>query len=168
MIAGSAGQAPASGVVPSTSATVSLAGKSLQYASATGTGNWIVIALPATGSIAPGGAFLVQLAGGATGSPLPTPDHTNGTNISAAQGKTAFVDGTTPLAGACPMDPAIIDLVGYGTANCSETATAPTGSNTTSLNRAMNGCADTDDNSADFTTGTPMPRNSATPPSPCS
>jgi hypothetical protein len=151
-----------------TSATVSLGGKSLQYASATGTGNWIVIALPATGSIAPGGAFLVQLAGGATGSPLPTPDHTNGTNISAAQGKTALVDGTTPLAGACPADPAIIDLVGYGTANCSETATAPTGSNTMSLNRAMNGCADTDDNSADFTTGAPMPRNSATPPSPCS
>src|SRR4051812_35228252 len=54
--------------------TVSLAGLSLQYASATGTGNFAangVVAL--SGSLLPGQHYLVQLAGGSTGVALPVP-----------------------------------------------------------------------------------------------
>ena len=52
----------------------------------------------------------------------------------------------------------IDDLVGYGSANCSETA--PTGqlSNTTAALRNGNGAADTDHNFVDFTIAAPNPR----------
>lgn len=57
---------------------VSLAGWSIQYASATGTGNFggtttQITPLPGI-SLQPGQYLLVQQASGATGSPLPTPD----------------------------------------------------------------------------------------------
>ena len=58
-----------------------------------------------------------------------------------------------------PGDPlAIDDLVGYGSANCSETA--PTGglSNTTAALRNGNGATDTNNNFADFTIAAPNPR----------
>jgi hypothetical protein len=136
---------------------------SVQYASQTGT-TWQVTNLPAV-MVPAGGYLLVQEAsGGAVGTMLPTPDATGtgtGINMSATNGKVALVNGTTALAGACPTTN-VIDLVGYGAANCFEgTATAPTGSNTTSDRRGMSGCTDTDMNDADFTAGTPDPRNSA-------
>ncbi|MEQ9318202.1 MAG: hypothetical protein RIF41_03545, partial [Polyangiaceae bacterium] len=66
--------------------------------------------------------------------------------------------------GTCPATAAIEDFVGYGaTASCFE-GTGPTFTlgNTTSAQRAGAGCDDTDDNSADFTTALPVPRNAAT------
>ena len=63
----------------------------------------------------------------------------------------------------------IIDLVGWGGtgasgANFFEGAGAgPATSNTTALFRADGGCTDTDNNSADFSTGAPNPRNGASP-----
>ena len=67
------------------------------------------------------------------------------------------------------LRPISLDLVGYGSsANCSEGATkAPGLTNTTSLFRRTGGCIDSGDNGADFTTGTPSPRTSATPASVC-
>jgi len=63
----------------------------------------------------------------------------------------------------------IVDLVGYGaTANFFEgsgPAAAP--SNTTAVLRSSAGCAETDDNAADFTAGAPNPRNTATASTPC-
>ncbi|RMD75680.1 MAG: lamin tail domain-containing protein, partial [Chloroflexi bacterium] len=102
--------------------TVSLSGLSIQYASATGTGNFgsnPVVLL--SGSLAPGQYYLVQLAGGASGAPLPTPDATGTINASASSGKFALVNSTSGLAcngGSTPCTPSqlalIIDLVGYG------------------------------------------------------
>lgn len=62
----------------------------------------------------------------------------------------------------------ILDLVGYGTADFFEGgAAAPAHSNITAGFRASNGCTDSDDNSADFITGAPVPRNSITSPNYC-
>src|SRR5581483_8098575 len=58
---------------------------------------------------------------------------------------------------------------GFGSGvSCSEGSAAPAPANTTALLRAANGCTDTDNNSSDFTVGTPNPRNSSSPVSSCS
>jgi predicted extracellular nuclease len=160
---------------------VSLAGLSIQYASATGTGFFAAnspVAL--SGSVAPGQYFLVKLAGGATGAVLPSADATGAINMSATAGKVALVNSATGLtcngSAGQPCSPAqlalIVDLVGYGGsgasgANFFETAPAPSGSNTTALIRLGNGCTETDNNSADVVTGAPAPRNTASPFAPC-
>lgn len=150
---------------------VSLSGWSVQYASATGTGNFSANPIATlSGSIAPGGYYLVkQGSGGAAGVALPAPDATGSVNMSGTSGKVALVNVTTGLAcnGGSTVCPAaelakIVDLVGYGTANFFEGAgAAPTLSNTTAGFRGNNGCTETDNNSADFATGAPNPRNSA-------
>ena len=65
--------------------TVSLAGWSVQYTSATGTGNFgsaTNLITPLSGSLAPGQYLLVQEAAGTNPSTaLPTPDVTDGTPI---------------------------------------------------------------------------------------
>jgi uncharacterized protein len=152
---------------------VFLAGYSLQYASATGTGNFGANSAQITelsgGALVPGQHWLIQGAGGATGSPLPTPDVIDPTpiNMSATGGKVALVTGTDSLGcngGSTPCSPAqlarIVDLIGYDGANFAEGSPAPALSNTTAAIRAGGGCTDTDDNSADFTAGTPTPHNS--------
>lgn len=157
--------------------SVSLAGWSLQYASATGTGNFgasttQITELPSV-SIGAGQYLLVQEAStAAVGSPLPTPDFSDPTPItlSGSAGKVALVNTATPLGcnggstlcGA-PALAQIVDLVGYGTANFFEgAAAAPTLTNTTAAFRANAGCSDTDNNGADFSAATPAPRNTAT------
>jgi hypothetical protein len=55
----------------------------------------------------------------------------------------------------------IVDHVGWGSANFSEGSPGPTTANTTALIRRDGGCTDTGNNAADFTTGAPMPRNTA-------
>ena len=161
-------------------AAASLDGLSLQYASATGTGHFgassaQLTELPAV-TLQPGQYFLVQEAGGATGSALPTPDHVDATPIAmgATAGKVALVTGTTSLGcngGSTPCDAAararIVDLVGYGAANFFEgSGPAPALSNTTAALRASNGRTDTDDNAADFAAGQPTPRTSGAAPPP--
>jgi uncharacterized protein len=163
------------------SASVSLNGLSIQYASATGTGNFgansgQLTELPNV-TLAPGQYYLVQQAGGAAGAPLPTPDLVDATPIAmaAGAGKIALVTGTTSLgcnggSTACGAEQLalIVDLVGYGSANFFEgSGAAPTLTNTTAALRGGGGCADTDNNSADFTAGAPAPRNTATPLNPC-
>lgn len=142
------------------SGAVSLSGWSVQYASASGT-TWSVTAL--SGSIQPGGYFLVRLgSGGTAGSALPTPDATGSINMSATSGKVALVTGTTALScgSSCAKATGVRDFVGYGSANDYETAPVPSLSNTTSAARA-DPTADTDNNSADFARGSPTPQNSA-------
>jgi endonuclease G len=64
-----------------------------------------------------------------------------------------------------------VDLVGYGTGgsqpSCFEGAPAPTLTNTTADLRGVHGCTETDNNAADFASGTPAPRNTATALAPC-
>ena len=160
---------------------VSVAGWSVQYTSATGTGNFGASAtqiteLPAV-SLAPGQYLLIQEAQGAGGTtPLPSPDVTDATPIamSATGGKVALVNTTTPLGcngSSTPCSPAalatIVDLVGWDGANFSEGSPAPATTNTTAVLRAANGCVETDNNAADFSAGTPLPRNTASALSPC-
>lgn len=147
--------------------TVDLTGWSVQYASSAGT-SWAQTNL--SGSVAPGQYYLIQQAQGAGNqATLPTPDATGTIAMSATAGKLALVNSTTALAGSCPSAAAgVIDFVGYGAAaNCSETAPTPTLSNSTAALRASNGCTETDNNSADFASGTPAPRNTASPLNPC-
>ncbi|MCK6457948.1 MAG: lamin tail domain-containing protein [Phycisphaerae bacterium] len=148
------------------STTVNITGWTVQYASATGT-TWSTTAL--SGSIPPGGYYLIQEgSGGATGAVLPTPDATGNIFMAISAGKVALVDNGTALSGACPLGPSVVDFVGYGaTANCSETAPTPNLSATLAAKRGANGCTETDNNSTDFATGAPNPRNSASPAAPC-
>jgi predicted extracellular nuclease len=150
---------------------VSIAGWSIQYASATGTGALGANAgqlVALAGSIAPGTYHLVQLGGGVTGVALPTPDVTGTINMSASSGKVALVRQATGLGcngGSTPCDAAqlalIEDLVGFGSANFFEGTATPTLSNTTAALRKANGAQDTDNNAADFEVGAPTPRNSS-------
>ncbi len=150
-----------------TAAAIDVSGWSVQYAASTGV-NWQKTDL--TGSIAAGGYYLVQQAAGAGGTtPLPTPDASGGIAMSATAGKVALVPSTTLIATGtiCPSVLLYHDLVGYGSAtNCSETAPAGGTANTTAAIRNGNGATDTDNNSVDFTTGTPAPQNSGSAPNP--
>lgn len=148
------------------SVSVSVAGWSVQYASATGTG-WSVTALG--GSIPAGHYYLVQEAPGAGGSTsLPTPDATGTIAMASGAGKVALVNTTTALTGSgCPFAASVMDFVGYGTtSNCFEGTgpTSPSLTNTTAAIRKNGGLQDTNDNAADFANGAPTPRNTATPP----
>lgn len=151
-------------------ASISLSGYTIQYSSATNTGAWSGVSpLPAAASIPAGGYYLIQMSStGTSGSALPTPDYSSLPTIAmaAANGKVALVNGTTAIS-SC-TDPGIIDLVGYGTANCGEGTPTPALSVTNAGFRNNNGCDDTNNNLADFTLAAPAPRNSATPVSICS
>ncbi|MEJ0038572.1 MAG: lamin tail domain-containing protein [Gammaproteobacteria bacterium] len=160
------------------SAPVNLAGWTVQYGSATGTGNFSANGVAAlSGILQPGQYYLVKLAGGTTaGVPLPVAaDATAASpNLSGTTGKVVLVSGggLACNGGSNPCSPAqlaqIVDLVGYGASNFSEGGSpASTLSITTAAFRLNAGCTDTDINSADFTPGTPVPRNTASPLSPC-
>lgn len=150
-------------------AAVNLGGWSVQYTSAAGTTWGSRTAL--TGTIAPGGYYLVQQAPGAGGTTaLPTPDATGSIAMSSSAGKVALVRSTAALSGGCPLaDGNLEDFVGFGSAaNCFK-GTAPTGtlSNTTAALRKNAGATNDGNNGSDFTVGAPDPRNSgATPPPP--
>ncbi len=142
-------------------APVSITGWSVQYASASGT-SWQATAV--SGTLQPGQYYLVQLAtnNATVGAPLPAPDATGTANMSATAGKVALVNTTTLLTGTgCPFTAAVVDFVGYGTANCFEgSAAAPAPANATAAVRKNAGATDTNVNSADFVVGAPTPRNS--------
>ncbi len=160
---------------------ISLDGLSLQYASATGTGNFGANATSLTALpdvlLQPGQYFLVQQAGGATGDPLPTPDLVASSPIAmgGTAGKVALVTGTTGLGcnGGSTLCTAaqlarIVDLVGYGNANFFEGAGAvPSLSNSTAGLRDAGGCRDTNNNNLDFIVATPTPRNTSSPTNSC-
>ncbi|MCO5183148.1 MAG: lamin tail domain-containing protein [Anaerolineae bacterium] len=146
--------------------SISLTGYSVQYASSSGT-SWSATVL--SGSIGPGQYFLIQEAAGSGGTTaLPTPDVIGTIAMSGASGKVALVSSTTALSGSCPSGGALVDFVGYGSANCYEGSGAtPTLTNTTAALRADDGCTDTDDNANDFATGAPNPRNTSSPTHAC-
>ena len=89
--------------------------------------------------------------------------------MAAGDGKVALVRSVTPLAGACPAGGDLVDLVGYGAANCSEGGVpAPALGANISAVRAQAGCVDTNVNGSDFGTASPpTPRNSASPLNDC-
>jgi uncharacterized repeat protein (TIGR01451 family) len=153
--------------------SVDLAGWSVQQAASTGT-TWSVTQLCPSGPclLAPGKYFLVQEASsGAVGANLPAPDATGTSNLSATAAKIALVNNITSLTGSgCPLAASVIDFVGYGTGtDCFEgTNHAGAPNNTTADFRKSGGCADTNDNLADFVTAAPNPRNNGSTANDCS
>ncbi len=158
---------------------IPLAGKSLQYTSATGTGNFgansgLLVALPDV-ALQPGQYYLVGLASGSVGEPLPATDASGTINMSGSAGKVVLAEGTTSLGcngGSTPcsaeQSARILDLVGFGGANYFEGASpAPALSNSTAAVRAQAGCTDSNHNGADFAAVAPAPRNTASPLNPC-
>ncbi|MFH9606944.1 endonuclease/exonuclease/phosphatase family protein [Streptomyces sp. NPDC017448] len=145
------------------SAPYEVDGVSVQYlpGSPSAGSQWQVSAL--TGSIAPGGRYLVAQAAGTGGTvALPTADATGTVAMAAGSGTVALVSGTTPLtcktAAECAADTRIVDLVGYGSAVVREGGPVPGASATASVARAAS-LADTDDNAADLVSGAPTPVN---------
>jgi Tol biopolymer transport system component len=142
-----------------------------------------------SGTIAPGGYFLVQEAATNTvscgnapcGVALPTADATGSINLATSGGKVALVASAAAVsATSCPGDDlslaptnpsgnSIVDFAGYGnTASCYEgTGSAAAHSNTTADIRKSGGCVDTSNNVADFLVATPYPRNTSSPTNYC-
>lgn len=146
-----------------TSSDFNVSGWSVQYSSAGNTGTWSGVH-PLGGVIRPGEYYLVSLAsGGSSGAELSLANTGPGdVNLSATTGRVALVRNATPLAG-CPLsDPNLVDLVGFGSSNCSEGgANALSPSNTTAIFRRADGNQDTNNNHADFFSGSPFPRRTA-------
>lgn len=162
------------------SVAVTMSNWSLQYGSATGTGNFSGNGpIAFSGTIQPGQYFLIRIGNpGANGAALSvTPDVIGATSLNpaAASGKFVLANVGTGLACNGANNPCnatqlaqIVDLVGYGTANFFEgDGAAPTLSPANAGFRKLAGCQDTDVNSADFATGTPSPRNSGSPAGTC-
>jgi predicted extracellular nuclease len=117
-----------------TSSDVDMEGWSVQYQSGGGAGPFGAIA-NISGVIAARGFFLIQANPGSGGTlPLPAPDAVAGFALAAASGKVALSADTLPVSG--PADTALVDFVGYGTANLFEgAAPAIAPGNTTSVER---------------------------------
>ena len=146
----------------------SLNGLSVQYESATPAGQWSGAAVLPNVSIPPGGFYLVQMSTpGAIGTALPAPDFTAVIPMGGSNGIVAIINDVDTITG-CPATN-VIDLVGYGSATCFEgSGAAPLVSAILAGFRIDNGCTDTDNNTPDFITATPAPRNSASPVQLCS
>lgn len=154
-----------------TGTTLSLNGWSIQYASAAGVGLFSVNKTDLAGSLAAGQYYLVQLdSNGAGTNPMPLFDAIGTTDMGASNGKVVLVNTNVGLACNGGLTPCalsdlatIVDLVGFGTADFFESNPAPAPSNTNAIlrNPSGTGCNDTNDNSADFATGSPNPRNTS-------
>ncbi|WP_084428272.1 lamin tail domain-containing protein [Kibdelosporangium aridum] len=145
-------------------APVSVAGWSVQYLPAAPSSSSRWQATPLTGSVQPGKTYLVSEAKGTGGSvELPASDAVGTIPMAASAGTVALVKSTELLtcltAADCVADTRIHDLIGYGNATVRETAPAAATSNTTSSARVN--ATDTDNNSVDFASGEPSPRNAA-------
>ncbi len=162
-----------------------LDGWSVQYASATGTGNLGASSsqlVTLSGTIQPGQYYLIKAnSGGSVGAALPDAQVTNlSLSMAAGAGKVALVDQATSIgcngsSSVCSSTQLshIVDLVGYGGTTTAVTfyegtGPAPALDATNAAFRAGAGCTDTNDNKADFTKSTPAPRNTSTTLAPCS
>lgn len=147
------------------SSTVSLAGMSIQYASAAGI-SW-TNKVDLSGSIPGGGFFLVRLASTAAVGAVVGFDQTGSINMSGTAGKLILVNSTVVQTGACPTGVLILDRVAYGANSTADGCGSTWGnrtanlSNTTAALRADNGCKVTGVSADDFTLGAPAPRTSA-------
>ncbi len=143
--------------------TVSLAGWSVQFRLAT-SGFWSVKPLGDL-SIAGNGYFLLH---GTCSETVPPPPHDLEWSrlIDHTKGRVAIASKATGITGL--SDSSVVDFVGYGAASEYEGSdAAPALTGTWQRCVVDGGCTDTDNNSADFTALTPAPRNSSSPPHPC-
>jgi 5'-nucleotidase len=148
-----------------TASPIGLAGLSVQYRSATGSGVANGVA-PLSGTVGAGKRFLVRLTTPtANGAALPTPDLiASGVSAGGTNGLIFLANTTTainPGIGSVVSNPAVIDLLGFGTANTYETAAATGVSDNTKSFTRTNLAADGDNNLTDFSATTPTPQNAA-------
>lgn len=137
------------------STAIDLSNYSVQYSNGT---VWNMTPLT-TVVLQPGQYYLIQEGShGSGGTPLPSPDAIGTLSILSNNGKVALVNSTSVLPNGC-LSPLIIDLVGYGNANCFEGAATASASNITAIIRKT-GNVDTDNNSTDFIISAPGARNS--------
>ena len=126
-----------------TATPVNLNGWSVQCAGSSGA-QWQVVPLT-NYSLQPGQYYLIALAYNANGvNPLPAPDASGSINLGESGGRIALVNSTLSLGGGCPSALQNVDFLGYGSANCSESAIASAPGAFTSLSRKNGGCRDTD------------------------
>ena len=146
-----------------TDVAISLAGKSLQYRAPANTTSAPAQVFPLSGSVPPNGYFLIQGASNASsGSLLPAADQVTTFGPGGAGGQIflAAQSGALTLAQAnAAVDPAIDDMLGYGTAAVFEGTAASVASTTTSLTRT-DPEDDNNDNGVEFAAVTPTPTNS--------
>ncbi|MEJ7651261.1 MAG: lamin tail domain-containing protein [Nakamurella sp.] len=139
---------------------VDLSSWSVQYRSASTSPTTTWASTKLAGSIAPGGYYLVQEAQGAGGTEyLPTPNAVGTLAMSGTTGKVALTNDPTALtcATGCTAEATVVDFVGYGAVNdFAGAAAAPATTNTTSVSRNA-AVANTANNAADFTAGSPSP-----------
>lgn len=161
-------------VLHNTATAIDLTGYALQTINGTGTGTWAVLDLTG-GSVPAYGYYLIQLGTTAStlgGAALPVTSDATAADAMALgpnSAKIAITDTTTALTGAVSTGATIIDMVGFGTqANAREGASsadnAPSPTNTTAIVRSATDGWDTNVNSADFVSGAPSPKNSASSP----
>lgn len=139
---------------------VDLTGWSLQYAAATGT-NWGQ-KVNLSGTLYPGGLYLIAFQPGTNGDPLPVTPNVASTSFSlgSSGGKLALLKTTVALPNEkCPSDCRIVDLVGYGTADCYEGDAAAPVDSLQAIVRSDR-CVDTDQNGTDFVLAAPAPATS--------
>jgi len=141
--------------------SVTLTNWSVQYASAAGA-SWQKTNIP-TITLAAGQYYLIKEADGSGGNVALTPDTTGTIPMSGTGAKVALVSNQTALTTANPSGGALVDLIGWGGASGFEGTVAGGTGNTTAAVRNNNGCDDSDNNAADFTIGSPAPRNSSAP-----
>jgi uncharacterized protein len=139
-----------------TDQAVSLEGWTVQYASASGGFNQKTAL---KGTVQPKGFYLIQQAAGSNTSatPLPNSDAQGSISIGALSGKVALANNDEAITG--KSDENVIDFVGFGSANDSETAPTAAPSNTKSTQR-QDPNLDTNNNSIDFDVKEPTPVNS--------
>jgi Peptidase family C25/Lamin Tail Domain len=146
--------------------SVNLSTYSLQGATTSGGTTWNKTDL--TGSIAPGTYYLIRLscataAQNPAGLDITNQDASGTLSLAQVGGKVALLSNQTLITTgtACPSA-GVVDLVGYGTTDCFETAVkpAPSNQNTMAIFRLGGGNIDTDNNAADFTDALANPRSS--------
>jgi hypothetical protein len=152
---------------------VDLSGWAVEYSSSASTAVWggtgstwqTFFVFPSGATILPCSYLLLGCTSTAGGTSLsPVPDYAVASigdmNMSGTNGRVGLFNAFYAGAG-CGAETNLVDKVAYGTAACPEgAAAAPAPSTTTAIFRGTGGMDDTDDNSVDFTTGTPVPRSS--------
>jgi hypothetical protein len=141
-------------------ANYELNGHRLVYRSATGTTDNEFYAWTSSTIIPAGGYYLVAHSTGYDGS-VPA----NVTYNTGSTGQLGGTNGSVALRNGAINSGTIVDSIGYGTANNAfvEGTAASAMSANDSKARKLNGCQDTDNNSADFDTLSPSaPRNAST------
>ncbi len=142
---------------------------SIQYGAPTNNTISAICDLPDNTSLPKGGYYLVALSSGSNGETIPAADKTcSSMSAGGTNGKFFLVNSGNKLSSSTP-ESGYVDAIGYGSANWAEgNAAAAALSSTKAALRNHGGCDDTNNNAADFTAGTPTPRNSSSQRHDCS